>query len=40
MEMSDNKNLEEYLVLEKKYRESGNYIDCLDSCLRILNEIK
>ena len=40
MEMSDNKNLEEFLESEKKYRESGNYIDCLDSCLRILNEIK
>ena len=40
MEMSDNKNLEELLLSEKKNRESGEYIDCLDSCLRILNEIK
>ena len=40
MEMNDNKNLEELLESEKKYRESREYIDCLDSCLKIMYEIK
>ena len=40
MEISDNKNLEELLESEKKYRESREYIDCLDSCLKIMYEIK
>ena len=40
MEEKDNNNLENLLSLEKKYRESGEHIDCLDSCMKILNEIK
>ena len=40
MEENENKNLNNLLSLEKKYRESGENIDCLDSCIKILNEIK
>ena len=40
MEEKDNNNLENLLSLEKKYRESGEHKDCLDSCMKILNEIK
>ena len=40
MKENENKNLEELLISEKKYRESKDYIECLDTCLKILNEIK
>ena len=32
--------LNELLILEQKYREERNSTDCLDICLKILNEIK
>ena len=40
MEENENKNLNNLLSLEKKYRESGEHKECLDSCMKILNEIK
>ena len=40
MEEKESNNLENLLSLEKKYRESGEHKDCLDSCMKILNEIK
>ena len=37
---NDNINIDELLITEKNYRESGNYNECLDTCINILNEIK
>ena len=37
---NDNLNIDDLLINEKNYRESGNYNECLDTCLNILNEIK
>ena len=40
MKENDNLNINDLLITEKNYRESGNYNECLDTCLKILNEIK
>ncbi len=40
MKENENINIDELLISEKKYRESKDYIECLDTCLKILNEIK
>jgi hypothetical protein len=37
---NENINIDDLLIAEKNYRESGNYNECLDTCLNILNEIK
>ena len=37
---SENKKLDELLISEQKNRELGDYKKCLDSCLKILNEIQ
>ena len=37
---NENINIDDLLIAEKNYRESGNYNECLDICLNILNEIK
>ena len=40
MKENENINIDDLLLSEKNYRESGEYIECLDTCLKILNEIK
>ena len=40
MKENDRENLDELLVSEQKFRESKEYIECLDTCLKILREIK
>ena len=40
MKENENINIDDLLLSEKNYRESGEYIECLDCCLKILNEIK
>ena len=40
MKENENINIDELLISEKKYRESKDHIECLDTCLKILNEIK
>ena len=37
---NENLNIDELLLSEKKYRESGDYIECLNICIQILKEIK
>ncbi len=40
MKENDRENIDELLVSEQKFRESKEYIECLDTCLKILREIK
>ena len=40
MKENERSNIDELLSSEKKYRESKEYTECLDTCLKILNEIK
>ena len=40
MKENEEKSIEDLMISEKKYRESGDYINCLDVCIQILNEIK
>ena len=40
MKENENINIDDLLLSEKNYRESGEYTECLDVCLQILNRIK
>ena len=40
MKENDNLNINDLLISENNYRESGKYCECLDICTNILNEIK
>ena len=40
MKENENINIEDLLLSEKNFRESGDYTECLNICLQILNEIK
>ena len=40
MKENENINIDDLLLSEKNYRESGDYTECLDTCLQILNSIK
>ena len=40
MKENENINIDDLLLSEKNYRESGDFTKCLDVCLQILNRIK
>ena len=40
MKENENINIDDLLLSENNYRESGDYTECLDVCLKILNGIK
>ena len=40
MKENENINIDDLLLSEKNYRESGEYNECLDVCIKILNQIK
>ena len=40
MKENENINIDDLLLSEKNYRESGEYNECLDVCIKILNTIK
>ena len=40
MKENENIDIDDLLLSEKNYRESGEYNECLDVCIKILNQIK